>query len=101
VRPKVSEWSNYYSGENELPIYDGSKERLHYIKNSTAKHAIVDHLLENIQPNTVLDIGCNRGCIVRWRIKRRQSYCIDIDEQALDQMYCDSKILIRMSFHFI
>ena len=92
VRPKVSEWSNYYSGENELPIYDGSKERLHYIKNSTAKHAIVDHLLENIQPNTVLDIGCNRGLYSQMAASRGAKVIgIDIDEQALDQMYCDSK----------
>jgi 2-polyprenyl-3-methyl-5-hydroxy-6-metoxy-1,4-benzoquinol methylase len=92
VRPMASEWSNYYSGENELPIYDGSKERLNSIRTATPKHAIVDYLLENIRPNTVLDIGCNRGLYSQMAASRGAKVIgIDMDEQALDQMYYDSK----------
>lgn len=92
VRPKASEWSSYYSGENELPIYDGSMEVLNTIRTATAKHALIDQLLEKINPRTVLDIGCNRGLYSQIAASRGAKVIgIDMDEQALDQMYHDSK----------
>ena len=92
VKPRASEWSNYYSGENELPIYDGSIGGLNSIRTATPKHALIDSLLERIKPETVLDIGCNRGLYSQMAASRGAKVIgIDMDEQALDQMYHDSK----------
>lgn len=94
VKPRASEWSDYYNGENKLPIYDGTIEVLTSIRHATVKHRLIDNLLETLRPESVLDIGCNRGLYSQiaasWGAK---VIGIDMDEQALDQMYCDSRVI--------
>jgi SAM-dependent methyltransferase len=91
VEPGRTEWSNYYGGDNELPVYNGQLAALEAIKASTPKHAIVDRLLAELRPATLLDIGCNRGLYSQLAaIHGAQAVGIDMDEQALDQMYRDA-----------
>lgn len=94
VRPLASEWSNYYCGENELPVYDGSISGLNSIRNATVKHKYIDSLLARLRPKTVLDIGCNRGLYSQMAASRGAKVIgIDMDELALDLLYNDSKAL--------
>jgi SAM-dependent methyltransferase len=94
LSPKVDQWSEYYSGNNELPIYDGSLDALARIKNSTPKHLLVDQILQKVRPKSVLDIGCNRGLYSQMAaLQGAQVVGVDLDERALDNMYMDSKRL--------
>jgi SAM-dependent methyltransferase len=94
VKPKQSKWSNYYAGRNELPIYDGSLEGLNAIKGATPKHALIERLLLEIKPETLLDLGCNRGLYSQLAaLNGARVIGIDTDEYALDQMYNDSKAM--------
>jgi SAM-dependent methyltransferase len=91
VIPRRAEWSGYYSGQNELPVYDGRMDTLDVIRKATPKHATIDMLLNRISPSTVLDIGCNRGLFAQLAALRGARVVgIDTDEFALDQMYRDS-----------
>lgn len=94
VRPKAAEWSGYYGGNNELPIYDGKADVLAAIRQSTPKHSIVCDILERTRPESVLDLGCNRGLYSQFAaMQGARVVGIDMDELALDDMYLDSKKL--------
>jgi SAM-dependent methyltransferase len=94
LSPKIAQWSEYYSGKNELPIYDGSLDVLNSIKGSTPKHLLVSDILQKIQPRSVLDMGCNRGLYSQIAaLQGAQVVGVDLDERALDDMYMDSKRL--------
>lgn len=94
VRPKPAEWSGYYCGTNELPVYDGKADALAAIRQSTPKHSIVCNILERIYPESVLDLGCNRGLYAQFAaMKGARAIGVDMDERALDDMYLDSKKL--------
>ena len=94
VKPCTSEWSKYYCGENELPVYNGCVDSLETVRKATAKHQYIDNLLEKLKPETVLDIGCNRGLFSQIAASRGAKVIgIDMDEMALDQMYNDSKMI--------
>jgi SAM-dependent methyltransferase len=94
LSPKIAEWSEYYSGKNELPIYDGSVDVLNQIQKSTPKHQIIGDILKKISPRSVLDMGCNRGLYSQMAaLLGSRVVGIDVDERALDDMYLDSKRL--------
>lgn len=94
LRPAITQWSDYYSGKNELPVYDGSVDVLTRIREATPKHMLISRLLQAIKPKSVLDLGCNRGlyCQVA-ALQGSRVVGVDIDERALDDMYLDSKRL--------
>jgi SAM-dependent methyltransferase len=93
VVPKQSEWTQYYSGtKNELPVYTGTREGLNVLRRATSKHRLIDQILEKIEPETVLDIGCNRGPYSQMAALHGAIVVgMDTDEKALDLMYHDSK----------
>jgi SAM-dependent methyltransferase len=94
LSPKIAQWSEYYSGKNDLPIYDGSLVVLNGIKGSTPKHWLVSDILQKIKPRSVLDMGCNRGLYSQMAaLQGAQVVGVDLDERALDDMYMDSKRL--------
>lgn len=94
LSPNIAQWSEYYSGKNELPVYDGSADVLTRIREATPKHMLISRLLQAIKPKSVLDLGCNRGlyCQVA-ALQGSRVVGVDIDERALDDMYLDSKRL--------
>jgi len=94
LTPPREEWSGYYSGKNELPVYDGQTGALDTIIDSTPKHSIVNKILKNIKPQSVLDMGCNRGLYSQMAaLLGSRVIGIDVDERTLDDMYLDSKRL--------
>ena len=94
LSPKIAQWSEYYSGKNELPIYDGNLDVLNSIRNSTPKHLFISEVLQKIKPMTVLDMGCNRGLYSQIAaLQGARVVGVDMDERALDDMYLDSKRL--------
>jgi SAM-dependent methyltransferase len=94
LNPTTAQWTEYYSGKNELPIYDGSLDGLSRIKESTPKHLLVSRILEKLKPRSVLDLGCNRGLYGQIAaLQGARVVGVDLDERALDDMYMDSKRL--------
>jgi SAM-dependent methyltransferase len=90
--PPTAQWSEYYSGNNELPIYDGSQAVLDRIRDSTPKHGLVSDILRKLNPKSVLDLGCNRGLYSQIAaLQGSRVVGVDLDERALDDMYLDSK----------
>jgi SAM-dependent methyltransferase len=94
IRPHESKWSDYYEGKYDLPVYDGTIEKLNMLRTATAKHSTIDNLLTQTAPKTVLDLGCNRGLYSQMAaLKGARVVGIDTDENALDHMYLDSRAL--------
>lgn len=94
VTPRSTESSAYYGGANVLPVYDGSKEKIESLKDSTPKHKVIHRVLSETGISSVLDIGCNRGLYAQFAASKGiRVVGIDTDELALDQMYLDSKRL--------
>lgn len=94
IRPHESKWSDYYEGKYDLPVYDGTIEKLNILRTATSKHSTIDNLLTQTAPKTVLDMGCNRGLYSQMAaLKGARVIGIDTDENALDHMYRDSKAL--------
>ncbi len=92
LSPSTAQWSEYYCGNNELPIYDGSQAVLDRIRDSTPKHALVSGILQKLNPKSVLDLGCNRGLYSQMAaLQGSRVIGVDLDERALDDMYLDSK----------
>lgn len=94
LTPPIAQWSEYYSGKNELPVYNGQMNVLNSIRESTPKHTLVSDLLKKINPVSVLDMGCNRGLYSQMAALQGAIVVgVDLDERALDDMYLDSKRL--------
>jgi SAM-dependent methyltransferase len=88
VRPPKANWSEYYGGRNELPVYDGSSGSLDAVRASTPKHQFVDRLLATLRPRTVLDIGCNNGLYSQMAASHGACVAgLDTDEYAIDSMF--------------
>lgn len=80
-----SEWSHYYEDGDYFPPFTPSS---HW----TPKHQSVYDVLTSIRPESVLDIGSNRG----WHCQLAASLGIsavafDTDETAINRLYCDVK----------
>lgn len=85
-------WGSYYDGANGLPIYDGTLRSLSAVLASDKKHGSMAELIERIKPARYLDLGCNRGLYAHFASQcGATAVGIDIDEQALDQMFADGE----------
>jgi len=77
-----SNWSHYYE-EGSFPSFSPSSEW-------TAKHQTVYNILSTIRPNSVLDIGSNRGWYSRLAASLGMNVvACDTDETAINRLYCD------------
>jgi SAM-dependent methyltransferase len=79
-----TEWSNYYD--------NGYFPSLSPSSNWTAKNQNVYNILSDLKPNSVLDVGSNRG----WYSQLAASFgmnivAFDTDETAINRLYCDVK----------
>lgn len=82
------EWSNYYVGNNGLPVFNPEEGVPTDIEHSTAKHRLIAGILRENRPKTVLDIGCNSGLYSFMAASLGAEVLgVDIDEQALDRMF--------------
>ncbi len=80
--PKT-EWSNYY--DSSFPRFDDQSAW-------TPKHINFNKVLEDIKPQTLLDIGCNQGWYSRLAAKQ-DIHCIaiDTDVPSIDNLYREAK----------
>lgn len=92
ISPGTGEWSNYYKGQNELPVFDPASPDLARLIQSTPKHQLVYSILERCRPRSVLDIGCNTGLYSFMANQLgAQVVGLDLDEHAVDEMYCAAR----------
>lgn len=92
VRPQPGEWTDYYGGKNELPLFDPNSPDFARLVGSTPKHRLVFSVLQALRPKTLLDIGCNTGLYSFMADSLGvRAVGLDTDEQAADDMYRAAK----------
>jgi SAM-dependent methyltransferase len=78
-----TEWSEYYDGF--FPSFSPSD-------GWTAKHISVHQVLSDLRPDSVLDIGSNRGWYSQLAaLQGSQVVAFDVDEACITQLYYDAK----------
>jgi 23S rRNA U2552 (ribose-2'-O)-methylase RlmE/FtsJ len=85
IDSQQSSWSNYYDNDF-FPSFEPSSAW-------TAKHQAVYNILSQIKPDSVLDIGSNRGWYAQLAasIGVNNVVAFDADETAVNRLYCDVK----------
>jgi hypothetical protein len=78
-----SEWSDYYDGS--FPPFSPSDDW-------TAKQISVHQVLSDLRPNSVLDIGSNRGWYSQFAaVRGSKVVAFDVDEACVTRLYYDAK----------
>jgi SAM-dependent methyltransferase len=85
IDSRQTSWSHYYD--------NGFFPSFHPSSVWTAKHQTVYNILSDIKPDSVLDIGSNRGWYAQLAASLgvRNVVAFDTDETAVNRLYCDVK----------
>lgn len=92
ISPESGAWTNYFQGKNDLPSFKGTKESLDQILAADEKPRRVVQMIDQLNPSSFLDLGCNRGVYSLYAgLRGAEAIGIETDEAALEMMYQDSK----------